>query len=109
MRNDCPDCAYGQQEEPDGVLYRCGTCDGTGKRPVAFELSREAHIGFTLAKSHAVLNEAGARDNGLPTLSESGLTPLEAHAKLAYWLGQLLTGDPVEALAVLSYQAAALA
>lgn len=27
----CGTCAYGQQEDPDGVLYRCPDCNGSGK------------------------------------------------------------------------------
>jgi hypothetical protein len=30
----CPDCHLGQQEEADGVLYRCLTCAGRGEVPV---------------------------------------------------------------------------
>lgn len=76
---------------------------------MSFQLSRETNLGFNLAISHATLAESGSRSQGLPTLSEQGLTPDEIHARLAYWFGQILVGDPVEALAVLGYQALACA
>jgi hypothetical protein len=37
--DECPDCAYGQQEDCTGMLYRCPTCNGTGRAALREERS----------------------------------------------------------------------